>query len=81
MPEDWGCRKCWMPTRSESEPTEYAGRIREFSDRTKMILDDEYEIVITGYDKELGLYIVFRYDCDSPIFRVSPSRLKRKEGR
>ena len=68
-----------MPEKDESEKTKYAGRSQKFRNKSVMILDGEYEVVIVDYQKIMGLYIVFRPDRDFPLFRVSPARLRRKE--
>lgn len=68
-------RELPMPSRDESEPTEFAGRDPAFAIRTLVLTDENEEVLIVNYIKERGLYVVSRKDGQGPLFCISPARL------
>lgn len=65
-----------------SEETKYAGKDPEYRNREVLQTDQGKEVVVVDYLKNLGLYVVSETEQDgivSPMFRISPDRLKRAE--
>lgn len=67
-----------MPSRDESESTEFAGQDPRFARRTLVLTDEDEEVLIVNYIKERGLYVVTRKDGHGPLFRINPARLRPK---
>src|SRR3989338_9551412 len=66
-----------MPSRDESEPTEYAGREPEFPNKSVVVTDEGKEVIIVGYLIDKGLYVIA--GKAKPLFRISPGRFRPKE--
>lgn len=69
-----------MPSRDESEPTEFAGQEPQFARQALVTTDQNEDVIIVDYLKDKGLYVVSREDGHGPLFRISPARLRLKHG-
>ncbi|HNU95904.1 MAG TPA: hypothetical protein PKH95_00655 [Candidatus Magasanikbacteria bacterium] len=61
-----------------AKKTEYAGQEAKYENGTKMLTKDGDEVKILDYKKELGVYVVMRFDKPgtiSPPYRVHPDEL------
>ncbi len=73
-----------MPKYDQSESTEYAGREAEYEHRAIVETIDGESVIIVDYLKDKGLYVVSKIDepnVRSPLFRISPDKIKPKEAK
>lgn len=73
-----------MPNYDQSESTEYAGREAEYERRAIVETIDGESVIIVDYLKDKGLYVVSKIDepnVRSPLFRISPDKIKPKEAK
>ena len=74
-----------MPKYDQSESTEYAGREAEYERRAIVETIDGESVIIVDYLKDKGLYVVSKIskidepNVRSPLFRISPDKIKPKE--
>ena len=74
-----------MPKYDQSESTEYAGREAEYERRAIVETIDGESVIIVDYLKDKGLYVVSKIGDEpnvrSPLFRISPDKIKPKEAK
>lgn len=76
-----------MPREDESdnEPTEFAGQDPEYQPKSMAETPSGKRVIILGYEKEMGLYIVTNFDSEGSVdtggitthqYRISPGKLR-----